>query len=87
MRIDVTINPDPQNRKEKNHGKARDQVQRRSLRDRRKERPAPVTVTETEPWVMWTWGEDLVGQRVTFGFRYEDGTEAGEVVKTIHARR
>ena len=51
------------------------------------EQPAPVTVTETEPWVMWTWGEDLVGQRVTFGFRYEDGTEAGEVMKTIRARR
>ena len=51
------------------------------------EQPAPVTVTETEPWVMWTWGEDLVGQTVTFGFRYEDGTEAGTVTKTIRARR
>ena len=51
------------------------------------EQPAPVTVTETEPWVMWTWGEDLVGQRVNFKFRYEDGTEVGNVTKKVREKR
>ena len=52
------------------------------------EQPAPVEVTQADPWVMWTFGRDeLIGQEVTFKFRYEDGTETGNVTKTIRAQR
>ena len=52
------------------------------------EQPAPIEVSEKEPWVMWTFGGDeLVGQSVNLKFRYEDGTEGGNVTKTIRARR
>ena len=48
----------------------------------------PVTVENTMATVMWTFGrEELIGHEVTFKFRYEDGTEVGEVKKTIRAER
>ena len=30
---------------------------------------------------------ELIGHEVTFKFRYEDGTEVGEIKKTIRAER
>ena len=31
--------------------------------------------------------EEIIGHEVTFKFRYEDGTEVGEIKKTIRAER
>ena len=48
----------------------------------------PVTVENTMATVMWTFGrEELIGHEVTFKFRYEDGTEVGEIKKTVRAER
>jgi len=48
----------------------------------------PVTVSGTTATVEWTWGrEELIGQQVTIGFRYNDGTVSGTVTKTIRAER
>ena len=46
----------------------------------------PVTVDTAMGGAMWEFGrEELVGQSVNFKFRYEDGTEVGNVTKTIRA--
>ena len=46
----------------------------------------PVTVDTAMGGAMWEFGRDeLVGQSVNFKFRYEDGTEVGNVTKTIRA--
>jgi len=47
-----------------------------------------ITVSSPTVNIEWTWGrEELIGQEVTFQFRYEDGTVSGEVKKTIREER
>ena len=52
------------------------------------EQGCPATVGSETATVMWEFGRDeLIGQSVNFKFRYDDGTEVGNVTKTIRAAR
>jgi len=47
-----------------------------------------ITVSSTTSNVEWTWTRDeLIGQEVSFKFRYQDGSETPVVTKTIREER
>jgi len=52
------------------------------------EQQQPLTPTGTTIQAMWTWDrEELIGQQVTFAFKYTDGTVTTLITKTIRAER